>query len=865
MLRLILIFLLVGASAFNLAWAQENALLYYYLPDEPVNPSISTPASFLGFDPGEWHLTHDQLVFYMKKLAEESDRVLYQEYAKSHEGRPLFQLVISSSDNINRIEQIRTEHLRLADPSLSSKIDINGLPSVVSLNYTIHGNEPSGVNASVYVAYYLAASTGNYVDSLLNNVVVLIDPCLNPDGMNRFASWVNVHRGQQLVSDPASRELNEPWPGSRSNHYWFDLNRDYLPLIHPESRGRVRRFHEWLPNIYCDYHEMGTNSTYFFQPGVPDRTNPLTPLKNQELTEKIAGYHASFMDKIGSLYYSKEDFDDFYYGKGSTYPDIHGSIGILFEQASSRGHLQDSRHGKVSFPFTIRNQITTSLSSLRAGFELRDELLEWKRAYFREALEEAARHSVKAYVFKPDNDASRSAMFLDLLISHRINVYQLASSVRSGSKIFSAESYIIPMDQRQHRMIRTLFDTTTVFKDSLFYDISTWTFSLGMNIDFAPLSSSQYSASLKGALVDMSEIQRRPEKVLPAKFAYIIENEDMFSASAYYYLLQKGLALRLITEPMTIMTQQGKKRFESGSVMISANLQGTGDFGLDNLQYVVNKWGIRVWSADSGKAMEGIDMGSPSVQMMRFPKMLILTGSGASVQEAGEIWHTLDKKLGMEVTLLDVQQFDRLNWNAYTHAFITGAPSLSENQVQKLKNWIQEGGIIIATGRANNWLKNQKLAFLDDFAPEKEDAVARIQYSDYASTQGANRLSGAILEMEIDTTHPLFFGYKQKTIPVFHSGSQLFEATRNPLATPGYYSKKAILSGYVPRQLRDKIAGKAVVVVSGHGSGKVISLLVNPLFRGYWMATLRLFTNSIFNSQAIMNAATERSFRKTED
>lgn len=860
-----MIILLVSSYSFSLIFAQENALLYYYLPDEPVNPAISTPASFLGYDPGEWHLTHDQLVFYMKKLAEESDRVLFQEYARSHEGRPLFQLVISSSENINKIEQIRTEHLRLADPSLSSKVEIKNLPSVVSLNYTIHGNEPSGVNASVYVAYYLAASVGKYVDSLLKDVVVLIDPCLNPDGMQRFANWVNAHKGQQLVSDPASRELNEPWPGSRSNHYWFDLNRDYLPLVHPESRGRVRRFHEWLPNIYCDYHEMGTNSTYFFQPGVPDRTNPLTPLKNQELTEKVATYHASFLDKIGSLYYSREDFDDFYYGKGSTYPDIHGSIGILFEQASSRGHLQDSRNGKVSFPFTIRNQITTSLSSLRAGFDLREELLDWKRNYFKEALDEAARHPVKAYVFKPDNDASRSAMFLDLLINHQINVYQLASNVRSGNKSFSGESYIVPMDQKQHRLIRTLFDTTTVFKDSLFYDISSWTFSLGMNVDFAPLSSSQYSASLKGALLDMSEVQRRPEKVLSAKFAYIIENEDMFSASVFYYLLQKGLGLRLITEPVTIMTQQGKKRFGPGSVIISAVQQSAGNAALDHLQYVVNKWGIRVWSADSGKALEGVDLGSPSVQNMRFPKMLILTGSGASSQEAGEIWHTLDKRLGMEVTLLDVQQFDRLNWNAYTHAFITGAPSLNETQVQKLKGWIQDGGIIIATGRANNWLKTQKLAFLEDPSPEKEEAISRIQYADYASSQGASRLSGAILEMEIDTTHPLFFGYKQKTIPVFHSGSQLYEATRNPLATPGYYSKKAILSGYVPRQLRDKIAGKAVVVVSGHGSGKVISLMDNPVFRGYWTATFRLFTNSIFNASAIMNSATERSFRKTED
>src|SRR5690606_10462510 len=201
-----------------------------------------------------------------------------------------------------------------------------------------------------------AAATGPEADAILNNVVVLLDPVLNPDGLNRFAHWVNSNRSKNINADPATREHSETWPGGRTNHYWFDLNRDWLPVQHPESQGRIRQFHKWKPNVVLDFHEMGTNSTFFFQPGIPSRNNPLTPKRNFELTAEIAKYNAAGMDEIGSLYYTRQSFDDFYYGKGSTYPDGNGSIGILFEQASSRGHIQESVNGLVTFPFTIKNQ-----------------------------------------------------------------------------------------------------------------------------------------------------------------------------------------------------------------------------------------------------------------------------------------------------------------------------------------------------------------------------------------------------------------------------------------------------------------------------------------------------------------------------
>ena len=344
------------------------------------NPAISTPEKVLGFEIGDWHISHDKLLFYLHTLAQQSNRISIDTIGFTHEQRPLIQLIITNPTNQSNLEEIRKKHLELTNSS--STISTENLPVVVWQGYSIHGNEASGSNAALLYAYYLAAAEGEEIENQLKNAVIILDPSFNPDGLNRFASWVNMHKSKSQVSDPNRRETNEPFPMGRTNHYWFDLNRDWLPVQQPESKARLKRFHEWKPNILTDHHEMGTNSSFFFQPGVPQRTNPITPQKNQELTAKIGTFHAKFLDNIGSLYYSEQDFDDFYYGKGSTYPDVNGSVGILFEQASARGHAQDSENGVITFDFAIRNHLTTSLSTLEAAVNLRKELLDYQQKFY---------------------------------------------------------------------------------------------------------------------------------------------------------------------------------------------------------------------------------------------------------------------------------------------------------------------------------------------------------------------------------------------------------------------------------------------------------------------------------------------------
>ena len=342
------LFLLISFSITS----QELDLNYYIPSNQNYNDKIPTPKEIIGHQIGEWHITHDKLVEYMKVLAKSSDRITLEDRGKTFEGRPLLLLTITSPSNHSRINDIRHRHI---DGTNDSSLDVTSDPIIVYQGFSIHGNEPSGSNAALAVAYYLAASSSLATEDLLNNTVILFDPSYNPDGLQRFAYWANTNKSKNINPDSNDREYFEVWPRGRTNHYWFDMNRDWLPVQLPESRARIASFHKWLPNILTDHHEMGSNSTFFFQPGIPSRTHPLTPQLNQDLTREIATYHAKALDKIGSQYYSEESFDDFYYGKGSTFPDINGSIGILFEQASSRGHAQDTSNGVLTFPLISGN------------------------------------------------------------------------------------------------------------------------------------------------------------------------------------------------------------------------------------------------------------------------------------------------------------------------------------------------------------------------------------------------------------------------------------------------------------------------------------------------------------------------------
>ncbi|MCX6259761.1 MAG: M14 family zinc carboxypeptidase [Bacteroidia bacterium] len=525
----------------------SQVTLDYYLPKSiTYNLSVPTPKQFFGHEIGEWHLTHDKLFYYMLELSKISDRAVWEEYGRSYENRPLGQLIISSPENIKNLEQLRQDHVMLCDPSVSGKADISKMPLFVKLGYGVHGNESSAQNASALVAYYLTAGEGKEIDELLRNIVILIDPALNPDGMQRHSTWVNFTKSLSNNPDPASWEFSESWPGGRTNHYWFDLNRDYIMLQHPESRGRVAAFHKWKPNINTDHHETGANETFFFQPGVQSRNNPLSPQDNQELTAEIGKYHEKYLNSIGSLYFTEESFDDFYVGKGSSYPDIHGSVGILFEQAGVKGHLRETPGGLLSFPFAIRNHFTVSLSTLEAGLKMKDKLLESQRNFYKEALTLADKYPVKAYIFNEPSDNARVSEFINILLQHRIKVFRTGRDYTKSGIAYKAEnSYIVPLKQTEYRFIRSLLEPVTEFTDSIFYDTSTWVLPMSFNLNCSPLTIPKEMEGLTGAEITSAPVPQGKLDSPENPYAYLFEWNEYYAPKVLYFLQNKGLKTRV--------------------------------------------------------------------------------------------------------------------------------------------------------------------------------------------------------------------------------------------------------------------------------------------------------------------------------
>ena len=847
----------------TLLFSQKQPLTYY-LPDVRYDPSIPTPEQVFGFQVGEWHMSHDQLMAYYRTLDAVSDRITLYEYGRSHENRPLIYLLITSKKNQDNIQSIQNEHVALCDPEKSGRLDVSKMPVVLYQGFSIHGNEPSGANGATLVAYYLAAAQGPEVERLLDEAVIIFDPCFNPDGFHRFSSWVNSHKNLNLTADNADREYNEPWPRGRTNHYWFDLNRDWLPGQQPESTGRIKNFQAWKPNILTDHHEMGTNSSFFFMPGVQSRVNPVTPKQNQELTFKIGAFHAETLDEIGSLYYTEEGYDDFYYGKGSTFPDAQGCIGILFEQASSRGHLQNTSNGPLSFAFTIRNQIRTALSTQKAALALRTELLDYQRNFYKNALNEARKDERKAFVMGEKYDRARLLKFVEMVKRQDVKVYELGQKVSSGGKEFEPGSaYIIPLEQNQYKLILGMFQRDTTFADSIFYDISAWTLPLAFNLEYDALTGKNFSKKLLGKEVDTVALPVGQVLATPDDYAFAFEWDEYYAPAALYYLLKNNLLVKVASKPFRGKTTSGYREFNYGTIVVSTQYQPRkGESLLSLLEEAANLGHLSIYGLASGLTPAGIDVGSNNMEGLKKPNVLLLTGEGVSSYDAGEIWHLLDTRYGIPVTKVEAGNLSPGVLDRFNVVVLPDGRYNSLN-VETLRNWLNGGGNLIACGSAVNWLESKQLANIE-FKKAKDDTgnAQRLPYAGAPEDKAALSLSGAIFEGEMDLTHPLAYGYRSPRLPLFRSSADFLEASQNPYAMPLAYTKKPLLAGYMHRKYAGIASGSASVIVSGQGAGQVICLADDANFRAFWYGTNKLLANAIFFGSTISGQTVERTRKK---
>ena len=866
--------------------AEPEAVADYLPADVSFASGVPTPRSVLGFEVGERHVRPDQIVEYFRALAESSDRVHFEIQGRTHEGRPQVLLTIASPENLARREEIRERH-RAATEGVaeSAAVGADDLPVIVWLAYSIHGNEASGSNAALAVAYYLAAGEGPEVQRILDGSIVLLDPMQNPDGLGRFAEWVNMHRGEVPSRDPQDREHLEVWPGGRGNHYWFDLNRDWLFLVHPESRNRVATYQKWRPHVVADFHEMGSDSTYFFQPGVPSRTNPLTPDRNQQLTERLAEYHADAFDRAGRLYYHGETFDDFYYGKGSTYPDIQGSVGVLFEQASVGGHRLETAFGVREFPFAVQNHVLTSLSTLRGALELAPDLREHQREFFARAAEEAARSSLGGWVCSTKSAPERGRRLAELQSHHDVRVYRPERAFRLGDLEHEpAETIVIPVRQRQARLLETLFERRSEYPDSTFYDVSTWTLPLAYDLPCTEATTRQWSADWTARPWEPRPAVDPSASASEATVGYLLDWTHDLAPRALTSLLREGVRVQVALDPLAWATDSGVREHPAGTLVIARGIQDEEIGDLDELvAEVAEQTGVPAIPVSGGFSRRGLDLGSPNLPPVVAPRPAILVGPGASSYETGELWHLLDHDWGVEVSLLDRAHLEDLELDRYTHLFFTSGSydALGEDGVQRILSWVRDGGALVATRDAARWAGEKLLAVggngeeggaakeaaektndagEDEASAGAEKPPVRLPYGEYEAMRAEQSIAGAIFEVRLDRTHPLGFGYPRDAIPVFHRGTWMMEPSENPFENVALYREDPWLSGYVSKERRTELGGTAAVIASRVGRGVVIRIADDPSFRGFWLATQPLVANSLFFSGTIESTSSPSSW-----
>lgn len=875
----------------SIIWIQQaSAQNSYFFPKATsLDAKIPTPEQFLGYPIGTYFTRHEQVIAYLRQLEKVSDRVHVESLGKTYEQREQIIVTITAPTNYAKLEQIRQEHLNQVDPA--KPVLSTDAPVIIHLGYGVHGNETSSTETSLLAAYYLAASNDAETQKWLSSSVIFIDPSLNPDGRDRAANWHNAYHSFPAVGDPLDKEHQEAWPNGRTNHYFTDLNRDWLNLVQVESRNRLAFFHKWYPNVQIDFHEQGTNATYYFEPTPKSHESPVIPQFLYEYQVILAKYHAKALDDIGSFYFTKENYDNLSPIYGSTYPKFFGSVAATFEQASSRGILQESSNGPLTFAFTIRNHLATSFSTIRGAVEEKTGLFKVQKDFFKYALDQGQKNPAKGFVFGDKNDVNLTQKFLGLLLAHHVEVFEVQDNLNQEGKTFEkGKSYIVPSAQPNFLIVHSIFEENTL-KDSIFYDNTGWSIIHAYGLKYAKLNN----AFSKGAAV--KSVVTGAGKVLGERsgYAYLINSSDYNFTKALYQLQLKNILVKTAFKSFVANTAGGKKAYLPGSLVIPVvgqNIQADSLFNA--LKSVAGSANIDITAVSSGFSAEGIDLGSSNIRAVRKPEVALAFGQGVTSSEAGQVWFLLNQQLDLPVTKLDLQNFARAPLNRYNVLVLPGGnySAWDKATVDRIKNWVAEGGTLITFQTATAWAVQQeivkeKLAETDAFgrrggipavtaAPvpktadeaKKDQSKAavgetvakvakpvaeRLDYLRQEDVEGSKRINGAIFQSDLDITHPIAFGVTSRKLFINKNGPILLLPSSNKYATVAQYTSKPLINGYSSKSNTAKVAGSAAIIASGSGNGEVILFADDPTYRGYWLGTARLFLNAVFFGDLLNN------------
>jgi hypothetical protein len=857
---------------------------FEYWPGASYDPAIPTLKAVLGYEPGERIYSHGEMMAYMDALAEsQPNRVKIFEYARSWEDRKLIYVVIGSEANIARLDEIQEKMQQLADPRKTTpeqaKQIIDSVPAITWLAYNIHGNEISSPNASLLVAYHLlAAQNDDMVSEIFEKTLVIIDPTQNPDGKDRFVHNFRIAHGLEADSHPLAAEHDEPWPGGRTNHYYFDMNRDFFALTQPETLGRVRAYQKWFPQVVADLHEMGGNSTYYFAPGADPYNPHITSL--QETNIEIYGKNnAKWFDHFGFEYFTREVFDEFYPGYGASWPLFQGFLGMTYEQASARGLVYRRYDGTdLTFRDTVHHHFVASIATAETTAKNCDKLLADFFEYRRTAVEEGRTESIREYILPPTGDLSALTKMVGLLVEQGIDVRRSTSSFNACGESYPAGSYAISLAQPTKRLIRTLLDTDVAMEEEFMeeqerrrkkklgdqiYDVTAWSLPLMYNLECVAC----------GEVVTGEFEPAGPELVAPgrvngkASLAYLVPWGTAASARFLAAALREDL--RIFTSDKTF-TQKGTD-YPRGTLIINvddnpADLHPT-------LERLAASTGADLFATDTAWVEKGVNFGSNNVLHVRRPRVAMAWDFPTSSGSAGATRFVLERQFGYPVTPIRTLRLANADLSVFDVLILpegSYAPVFNENTAKRLKDWVSSGGTLIGVGRALGYLTNEKVGLLavspenkvaedgnqkgKNDAPKgsilasEEDYLAAIQ----PKSERPDNVPGVLAIAKLDPDNWITAGL-EGTVNILFRGRSIYPPIpldKGVNAAVFVGPDELLASGYLWEENRKQIAYKPAVIVQNHGRGLVVGFVSDPNFRAYLDGLNVLFLNAVFRGPA---------------
>ncbi len=808
--------------------------------------NLQSPSAFLGYKLGDQFTPHHRIVEYFKYVAQNSKSVRLDQYGTTNEGRPLLAMFVASADNIGKLENIRANNMRLA--GLEQGAPATNAPVIVWLSYNVHGNEPSSSEAAMQTLFDMVDPNNQQTKAWLKNTVVVIDPCLNPDGRDRYVNFYNTIKGKEPDVDPSSREHMEPWPGGRVNHYYFDLNRDWVWQTQTETQARIALFNKWLPQIHVDFHEQGYNSPYYFAPAAEPFHRDITNWQ-REFQTIIGKNNAKYFDKNGWLYFTRQEFDLLYPSYGDTYPMYNGSIGMTYEQGGiGAGLAIVTRLGDtLTLAQRIAHHHSNGLSTIETASAHAQKAVDEFKKYFDNGKANPP-GDYKTYIVKNENRDKLNTL-AKLLDRNGIKYGFGLKASASGYNYFSDKTetfniadndMVISAYQPKSVLLNVLFEPNTFVADSNTYDITAWSL---------PYAYGLKTYGLKTALTPLTTalpINTKPTPPANA-YAYICAWQSAQDVQFLAALLKEKARVRYTETPFEV----GDKKFAAGSLIITRAGNDRADFNslIPQLAATLNR---ELTPLASGFVDKGSDFGSDNIKYIRPPKVMLVSGDGISNEAVGQLWHYFEQQINYPVSIVKYSDLPSIKLTDFDVAIFPDG-KYDDFPSDKLQGWVREGGKLIVMENAVEQLADKKVFELkkkedkkDDKADAKTETIPGRVYENRDRDAIASNVSGAIYKIDIDNTHPLGFGMPKYYYTLKQSDTVYELMESDDSWNVGTIKGNNYIAGIVGKKSKEKIKNGLLLGVQKAGRGSIIYMVDDPLFRSFWEGGKLLFSNAVF-------------------